>query len=79
MIPLGLLVEDGRWVSVWRWLYREGVAHYADHRVKQNGGDQRLADRGAFMPTDFIASPLHRLVLRPLNCRRRFVALLTLP
>jgi hypothetical protein len=41
--------------------------------------DQRLADKGAFMPTDFIASPLHRLVLRPLNCRRRSVALLTLP
>ena len=44
-----------------------------------NDCDKRLADNGAFMPTDFIASPLHRLVLRPLNCRRRSVALLTLP
>jgi len=44
-----------------------------------NARDQRLANKGLFMPTDFIASPLDRLVLRPLNCRRRSVALLTLP
>jgi len=31
-------------------------------RQAHNAGDQRLATKGLFTPTDFIASPLHRLV-----------------
>jgi hypothetical protein len=46
---------------------------------RPNDCDQRLADKRAFMQTDFIAIPLHRLVLGPLNYRRRSVVLLTLP
>ena len=42
-----------------------------------NGKDQRLATKGLPMQPDFIASPLHRPVLRLLTRPRRSVALLT--
>ena len=54
-------------------------SHASPRRLLANDCDQRLADKRAFMQTDFIASPLHRLVLGPLNDRRRSVVLLTLP
>ncbi len=33
----------------------------------RNDGNQRLATKGLFTPTDFIASPLHRSVLRAIG------------
>jgi hypothetical protein len=43
-----------------------------------NVGDQRLATAGLAAPQDSIASPLHRVVLRPLSHRRRSDALFAL-
>jgi hypothetical protein len=50
--------------------------HFIEDLSWPNDCDQRLATKGLSMQPDFIASPLHRLVLRLLNRLRRSVALL---